>query len=108
MRIKLTSIMVDDQHKALDFYTNVLGFRVKHNIPVGDYRWITVRSPEGPDDLELAPPSVDAESFDDASIAVVSTANGVRNRRSHLPAPFDDRPPALRTERQSARGTLRS
>jgi catechol 2,3-dioxygenase-like lactoylglutathione lyase family enzyme len=54
MRIKLTSIMVDDQDKALRFYTEVLGFRKKHDIPVGEYRWITVISPEGPDDLELA------------------------------------------------------
>jgi glyoxylase I family protein len=54
MRIKLTSIMVDDQSKALRFYTDVLGFKTKHDIPVGEYRWITVTSPEGPDDLELA------------------------------------------------------
>jgi catechol 2,3-dioxygenase-like lactoylglutathione lyase family enzyme len=54
MRIKLTSIMVDDQEKALQFYTEVLGFTKKHDIPVGEYRWITVTSPEGPDDLELA------------------------------------------------------
>ena len=54
MRIKLTSIMVDDQNKAAKFYTEVLGFRKKHDIPVGEYRWITVTSPEGPDDLELA------------------------------------------------------
>ena len=54
MRIKLTSIMVDDQNKALRFYTEVLGFRKKHEIPVGEYRWLTVTSPEGPDDLELS------------------------------------------------------
>src|SRR5258705_4824135 len=54
MRIKLTSIMVDDQDKGLRFYTDVLGFKKKHDIPVGEYRWITVSSPEGPDDLELA------------------------------------------------------
>lgn len=54
MRIKLTSIMVDDQEKGLRFYTEVLGFNKKHDIPVGEYRWITVTSPEGPDDLELA------------------------------------------------------
>jgi len=54
MRLKLTSIMVDDQEKALKFYTEVLGFRKKHDFPVGEYRWITVVSPEGPDDLELA------------------------------------------------------
>ena len=54
MRIKLTSVMVDDQEKALRFYTDVLGFEKKHDIPVGEYRWITVVSPEGPQDLELA------------------------------------------------------
>src|SRR4029453_9012276 len=54
MRIKLMSIMVDDQEKALRFYTDVLGFKKKHDIPVGEYRWITVTSPEGSDDLELA------------------------------------------------------
>jgi glyoxylase I family protein len=54
MRIKLTSIMVDDQDKALKFYTKILGFQKKHEIPVGAYRWLTVVSPEGPDDLELS------------------------------------------------------
>src|ERR1700730_12004247 len=54
MRIKLTSIMVDNQEKALRFYTEVLGFKKKHDIPVGEYRWMTVVSAEGPDDVELA------------------------------------------------------
>jgi len=54
MRIKLTSIMVDDQGKALRFYTEVLGFRKKHEVPVGEYKWLTVVSPEGPDDIELS------------------------------------------------------
>jgi glyoxylase I family protein len=54
MRIKLTSIMVYDQDKALKFYTEVLGFQKKHDIPVGEYRWITLVAPDGPDDLELA------------------------------------------------------
>jgi glyoxylase I family protein len=53
MRIKLNSIMVDDQSKALDFYTRVLGFEKSKDFPVGQYRWITVVSPEGRDDLEL-------------------------------------------------------
>jgi len=53
MRIKLTSVMVDDQEKALRFYTEVLGFVKKQDFPVGEYRWITVTSPEGPNDLEL-------------------------------------------------------
>jgi glyoxylase I family protein len=54
MRIKLTSIIVDDQRKALRFYTDVLGFVKKHEIPVGEYSWLTVVSPEGPSDLELS------------------------------------------------------
>jgi catechol 2,3-dioxygenase-like lactoylglutathione lyase family enzyme len=53
MRIKLTSIMVDDQAKAQKFYTEILGFKTKADFPVGEYRWITVVSPEGPEDLEL-------------------------------------------------------
>jgi glyoxylase I family protein len=52
MRIKLVSIMVDDQAKALAFYTDVMGFAKKTDIPVGEYRWLTVASP-GRDDLEL-------------------------------------------------------
>jgi len=54
MRIKLTSLMVDDQDKALAFYTDVLGFRKKHEIPAGGYRWITVVAPDGPGDVELS------------------------------------------------------
>lgn len=53
MRIKLNSIFVDDQDKALKFYTEVLGFIKKTEIPLGEARWLTVVSPEGPDDLEL-------------------------------------------------------
>jgi catechol 2,3-dioxygenase-like lactoylglutathione lyase family enzyme len=53
MRIRLVSLFVDDQDKALRFYTEVLGFKKKHDIPMGGPRWITVVSPEGPDDLEL-------------------------------------------------------
>lgn len=54
MKIKLTSIMVEDQARALAFYTDVLGFRLKHDIPVGEYRWLTVVSPDGHDDVELS------------------------------------------------------
>jgi glyoxylase I family protein len=53
MRIKLTSIMVDDQDKALRFYTEVLGFQKKREFPVGQYKWLTVVSPEAPDEVEL-------------------------------------------------------
>ncbi|MCP2621895.1 VOC family protein [Mycolicibacterium smegmatis] len=53
MRINLTSVLVDDQEKALRFYTDVLGFQVKHDIPMGPARWLTVVSPEDPDGVEL-------------------------------------------------------
>jgi predicted enzyme related to lactoylglutathione lyase len=53
MQIKLTSILVDDQDKALAFYTNVLGFVKLNDIPLGEYRWLTVTSPEGVDGMEL-------------------------------------------------------
>ena len=53
MRIKLTSIYVDDQEKALRFYTDVLGFAKKTDFSNGPYRWLTVVSPEDPDGVEL-------------------------------------------------------
>jgi catechol 2,3-dioxygenase-like lactoylglutathione lyase family enzyme len=53
MKIILTSVMVDNQEKALKFYTEVLGFVKKNDIPLGEDRWLTVVSPEGPDDVEL-------------------------------------------------------
>lgn len=53
MRIHLTSVFVDDQEKALRFYTDVLGFVTKHDVPLGGARWLTVVSPEDPDGTEL-------------------------------------------------------
>lgn len=53
MKIKLTSVFVDDQDKALKFYTDVLGFDKKTDVPLGEYRWLTVTSPEDPDGVEL-------------------------------------------------------
>jgi len=53
MKIKLTSVMVSDQDKALKFYTEVLGFIKKTEIPMGAFKWLTVVSPEGPGDIEL-------------------------------------------------------
>jgi catechol 2,3-dioxygenase-like lactoylglutathione lyase family enzyme len=53
MRIKLSSVMVSDQDKALKFYTEVLGFVKKTDIPLGEYRWLTVVSPEDPDGTQL-------------------------------------------------------
>ena len=57
MKIKLTSIYVDDQDKALRFYTDVLGFAKKADVTQGPYRWLTVASPEECDgtELQLAP-----------------------------------------------------
>jgi catechol 2,3-dioxygenase-like lactoylglutathione lyase family enzyme len=54
MRITMASVLVDDQAKARDFYTGVLGFQLKHDVPLGEHRWITVVSPESPDGPELA------------------------------------------------------
>jgi catechol 2,3-dioxygenase-like lactoylglutathione lyase family enzyme len=53
MRITLTSVLVDDQDRALDFYTRVLGFEKKTEIPLGEHRWLTVVSREEPDGTEL-------------------------------------------------------
>ncbi|MDW3844996.1 VOC family protein [Micromonospora sp. BRA006-A] len=53
MRINLTSVYVDDQDKALRFYTEVLGFVKKTDVPTGEYRWLTVVSPDAPDGVEL-------------------------------------------------------
>lgn len=53
LRINLTSVMVDDQRKALKFYTEVLGFVKKTEIPMGEVSWLTVVSPDAPDGVEL-------------------------------------------------------
>ena len=53
MQIKFVSVMVDDQDRALDFYTSVLGFRKMADIPMGEYRWLTVTSPDGIAGVEL-------------------------------------------------------
>jgi len=53
MRINMASVLVDDQDKALRFYTEVLGFRKKTEIPLGEHRWLTVTSPEDPNGTEL-------------------------------------------------------
>jgi catechol 2,3-dioxygenase-like lactoylglutathione lyase family enzyme len=54
MRINLTSVLVDDQTKALRFYTEVLGFVKKNDISLGEHSWLTVVSPENPDGTELS------------------------------------------------------
>ncbi len=80
MRINLSSVMVDDQAKALAFYTDVLGFVKKADVPVGEeYRWLTVVSPEGEDDIELVlepmgfpPAKIYQKALYDAGIPVTS------------------------------------
>ncbi|MEM0927921.1 MAG: VOC family protein [Pseudomonadota bacterium] len=54
MKMYIKSVIVDDQAKAHDFYTNKLGFQVKHDIPIGEHRWLTLVSPEEPAGVELA------------------------------------------------------
>lgn len=54
MKINVVSVMVDDQAKALRFYTEVLGFEKRREIPLGKYSWLTVVSPEDPDGTELS------------------------------------------------------
>ncbi len=53
MRVTITSVFVDDQRAALAFYTDVLGFQVRHDVPMGEHAWITVVSPADPDGPEL-------------------------------------------------------
>jgi catechol 2,3-dioxygenase-like lactoylglutathione lyase family enzyme len=53
MRINLSSVLVDDQDKAESFYTEILGFRKKTEIPMGSHRWLTVVAPDDPDGVEL-------------------------------------------------------
>jgi catechol 2,3-dioxygenase-like lactoylglutathione lyase family enzyme len=53
MQIKLVSILVDDQERALRFYTEILGFEPCADVPMGSFRWLTVTSPDGADGVEL-------------------------------------------------------
>jgi catechol 2,3-dioxygenase-like lactoylglutathione lyase family enzyme len=53
MQIKFVSVMVEDQERALRFYTDVLGFAKAEDVPVGEHRWLTVTSPDGVDGVEL-------------------------------------------------------
>ncbi|WP_426593531.1 VOC family protein [Cellulomonas sp. McL0617] len=53
LRVTIMSVFVDDQQKAQDFYTGVLGFTTRHDVPLGDARWLTVVSPAAPDGVEI-------------------------------------------------------
>ncbi|SRR6266567_3370563 len=81
MRINLASIFVADQSKALTFYTEVLGFMKKFDIPMGEARWLTVVSPERPDETELllepmgfAPARIFQKALFDAGIPLTAFA----------------------------------
>ncbi|NOT77272.1 MAG: VOC family protein [Cyclobacteriaceae bacterium] len=83
MQIKLTSVMVSDQNRAMKFYTDILKFKLKHNIPMGNASWLTVVSPDS-DEVELllepmdfAPAAVFQKALFDAGIpmAVFNVSN---------------------------------
>ena len=87
MKIRLTSVLVDDQDKALKFYTEILGFVKKKEIPMGEYRWLTIVSQEEPDGVEVvlepmgfAPAKVYQRALHDAGIPL--TAFNVDNIQS--------------------------
>ena len=72
MKINLASVFVDDQDKALNFYTETLGFVKKTEMPVGEFKWLTVVSPEDPDGIELVLEPSDhpaVKPFKDAIVA---------------------------------------
>ena len=90
MRIYVTSIFVDDQAQALEFYTKTLGFEKKTDLPVGDYRWLTVVSPDQRDGVELllepsahaaVPPFKDALKRDGIPFASFETDDVEREYR---------------------------
>jgi catechol 2,3-dioxygenase-like lactoylglutathione lyase family enzyme len=89
MRIVLTSVNVDDQDKALRFYTEVLGFVKKTEVPLGEHRWLTVVSPEDPDGVELVLEPSDHPAvgpFKEALVAdgIPATSFGVADVRAEF------------------------
>jgi predicted enzyme related to lactoylglutathione lyase len=76
MRIKLNSVFVEDQDKALKFYTEVLGFAKSKDIPLGEFRWLTVVSPEEPEGTELVlePNSIPASAIHKQGIPLTAFA----------------------------------
>lgn len=106
MKIALTSVFVDDQQKAQDFYTDVLGLATKHDVPLGEHRWLTVVSPEAPDGVELVlepnqhPAAVafqEAMASDGIPVAVLSVEDveAEHRRLSDLGVTFTQPPTAM-------------
>lgn len=94
MRITVTSILVADQANALKFYTEILGFKKKRDIPLGDDRWLTVVSNEQPDGVELllepmkfAPAKIYQQALFDAGIpTTVFSVDDINNEYERLEA----------------------
>src|SRR5215470_17429220 len=94
MKIKLTTIHVSDQEKALRFYTEVLGFTKKADFSQGSYRWLTVASPEDPDGTELqlalnnnpAAKAYQEALFQQGQPAVMFFTQDVKNDYEHIKA----------------------
>ena len=83
MQIKFVSVLVEDQERALQFYTDVLGFTKMADLPLGEYRWLTVTSPEGVDGVELvlepaafAPAQTYQRALHDAGIPATAFTTG--------------------------------
>ena len=106
MRINLASVLVDDQEKALRFYTEVLGFKEKTNVALGEHRWITVVSPEDPDGTELVLEPDEhpaAEPFKEALVAdgipftsfAVADVHAEYDRLKNLGVTFTQEPTAM-------------
>jgi catechol 2,3-dioxygenase-like lactoylglutathione lyase family enzyme len=94
MRIQFCSLMVDDQEKALKFYTEVLGFTKMADIPMGEYRWLTVVSPEGREGVELVleplgfpPAKVYQQALYEAGISITAfLTDDIQAEYDHLKA----------------------
>jgi catechol 2,3-dioxygenase-like lactoylglutathione lyase family enzyme len=106
MEIKLSTVMVQDQSKALAFYTEVLGFVTKHDIPMGEYRWLTVVSPKNVDGTELvlepmafAPAQIYQKALFEAGIPanafVVDDIEAEYQRLESLGVKFKTKPTAM-------------
>jgi len=103
MKIKVTSVMVDDQDKALKFYTEKLGFVKKTEVPLGEHKWLTVVSSEEPDGVEVllepmgfAPAKTYQKALKDAGIPLtmfnVDDIQGAYERLEKLGVKFSMKP----------------
>lgn len=110
MKITLTSVFVADQEKALRFYTDVLGFVAKNDVPMGEHRWLTVVSPDQPDGVELVlEPDEHPADRPRGPLHPAAHADGAghhRGARRHLRQPAPDRRHVTRAAQSLAVGGL--